>query len=77
MPKLDPFQPKQGSGPESNPIDKDKIAEPHNLPYAHSVASLKIEPNKEGAIKGMALSAMYERNGGSDVANTRTSKNLV
>ena len=64
MPKLDPFQPKQGAGPDSNPIDKDKIAEnPHNLPYAHSVASLKIEPNKEGAIKGMALSAMYEQTG--------------
>lgn len=64
MPKLDPFQPKPGSGPEANPIDQEKIAEnPHNLPYAHSVASLKIEPNQEGAIKGMALSAMYEQTG--------------
>ena len=45
-----------------NPIDKDKITEnPHNLPYAHHVGGVVIEPIDKGKVKGKAIAAMYEQ----------------
>jgi hypothetical protein len=45
-----------------NPIDADKVAEnPHLLPYAHQVGSLRIDPVDKGKIKGQAMAAMYEQ----------------
>lgn len=45
-----------------NPIDKDKVTEsPHNLPYAHHVGGVVIEPIDKGKVKGKAIAAMYEQ----------------
>jgi hypothetical protein len=45
-----------------NPIDKDKVAaDPHLLPYAHSVGGAIIKPIDRGRIKGQAMNAMYDQ----------------
>ena len=45
-----------------NPIDKDKVTDsPHNLPYAHNVASAVIFPEDKDRIKSNAMSAMVEQ----------------
>ena len=46
----------------TNPIDKDKVAEnPHLLPYAHNVGSAIIKPIDKGRVKGLAVTSMYEQ----------------
>ena len=53
---------KQESKSAVNPIDKDKVAaNPHLLPYAHTVGGALIKPEDKGRIKGRAVSAMYEQ----------------
>lgn len=45
-----------------NPIDPKKIAaNPHALPYAHTVGGAVIKPEDKGRIKGLAVGAMYEQ----------------
>ncbi len=45
-----------------NPIDADKIAaNPHTLPYAHTVGGVEIKPIDRGKVKGRAVQAMYEQ----------------
>ena len=47
---------------KSNPIDIDKIAaNPHLLPYAHTVGGAVIKPIDRGRVKGLALKAMYKQ----------------
>ncbi len=46
----------------SNPIDKDIIAEfPGLLPYAHSIGGVVIRPEDKGKIKSKALAAMHQQ----------------